>query len=772
MKIGLPCYPMNPFKYAIGFMVCCCSVVATNLEYKEELILQNPSLEAYHGWLKYLDYRIDDAVFRLGPDHAETVNWIEQRDEWIGKILENPNALYEVRGAQEWAYFSRADDSGQPFRFATPQDYDPEKSYGLQIYVHGYSGNHIEHLPDMPSIPGNFRLSVLGRARGGFYQNLSENDVMEVIRFMMRHWNIDPQKVHLSGGSMGGWASFYLSNRYPHLFASARPTCGFAPNLPVGNWLHVPFYATHSIDDPVVPIVMSRTPLKALRSMGGEVIMDETDGLGHASWDYADGNRRSDAWYGNNRAPLFSEVTQIDFTATDEKARQAYWATIETWGEAHEPAQMQLSYNASNDLYVSLKNAKTISIDVEKSPIQKDKDLDIMLNGAPPVSIKSPIPEKLFLTCGDAGVLAVSESDPWVDGKGAGKHFPGGARNLYNGDPILVVWGTQGNESQNAAMAHAAIAAMRNAHPALTSDEGERGQDGVIHEHMTYSRLKGKPDVDVTEDDIKNHHLVLIGSAELNLVAKGIAGKLPVKIQNDSVVCDDGVAWSGDHLMTFLSYFNPIKKDRRIYWYSTDSVDFFNKGAGISYQVQEPGGGNDLVVMESQSHALVAARTLDTEWEWTKGYAESAKIPESQCTPDGWFSWLASVYRSATGADMAIVNTYNLDSDSPFKAGVARYADYEPFLYEQRLAVMELNVSQLETLSALLSKIEDRRGVAQLYPSDSVQSEKNSEDRIYRIATTLDAWWSIAAAGKFAPESLRYTDVFVIDAFRSFQKRN
>ena len=58
-------------------------------------------------------------------------------------------------------------------------------------------------------------------------------------------------------------------------------------------------------------------------------------------------------------------------------------------------------------------------------------------------------------------------------------------------------------------MLHAADAARRSPHPGWTSDEGQTGPDGVIHEHMTYSRLKGKADVDVTDEDMQKHQLIL-----------------------------------------------------------------------------------------------------------------------------------------------------------------------------------------------------------------------------------------------------------------------
>lgn len=743
------------------------NVTATNLEKKQELILQNPQFEVYHGWLKYLDWRIGDAVSRLGLEHEETVSWIRQRDDWVERILEDPRVFNEIRGTQEWAYFSKADESGQPFRFATPVDYDASKSYGLIVYMHGYSGNHIEHMPELPSIEDNFMISVLGRARGGFYEDLSENDVMSVIQFMLNHWNIDPRRIHLSGGSMGGWATFYLSNRYPDLVASARPTCGFAPDLPVANWQYVPFYSTHSKDDPVVPVVLSRVPLKALKSMGGQVVIDETDGLGHAAWDYHEGSARADEWYKDYIAPDSKSVRSIDYTATDGIARGAYWAEIETWGDRHKPARMQLTLGAGNDLYLNLDNVRTLCIDVKKSPIDPNKDLSVLLDGQPPVVARAPLAEKLFFTKLRSGEVEVTHVDPWEYQDAVLKHYPGGARNLYNGDPILVVWGTQGTDEQNAAMLHAADTARRSPHPGWTSDEGQTGPDGVIHEHMTYSRLKGKADVDVTDDDMQQHQLVLIGSSELNAVAAKISVELPVTIHEGKVSCNDGVSWECEDPLVFLTHYNPLQKDRLFSWVSTSNVDFLNSGWKTTSYILDPSGAPDLAVLEADSHVLCGARTMNSDWNWSRDYADSRMMSPSMTSKSGWYDFLAEAYQKATGADASIVSWSEVAHDPVFKAGQTRLADGFPFVFGQRLAVMDLSLGEMKQVADLFENIETRRGEVRLIgDTASWQSEKD-DSRRFKVVMDLNASWSLAATGRFEPEALHYVDIDILDALKS-----
>jgi hypothetical protein len=67
---------------------------------------------------------------------------------------------------------------------------------------------------------------------------------------------------------MGGGATFKLGARFPHRFASGQIACGYVQQEPIGNLLTVPIYATHSDDDPVVSILLSRGPLAELRRRG------------------------------------------------------------------------------------------------------------------------------------------------------------------------------------------------------------------------------------------------------------------------------------------------------------------------------------------------------------------------------------------------------------------------------------------------------------------------------------------------------------------------
>ena len=55
---------------------------------------------------------------------------------------------------------------------------------------------------------------------------LAELDVLEAMDYVQAHFNIDPDRIHLYGYSMGGYGGFSVATRNADRFASFRPIAG------------------------------------------------------------------------------------------------------------------------------------------------------------------------------------------------------------------------------------------------------------------------------------------------------------------------------------------------------------------------------------------------------------------------------------------------------------------------------------------------------------------------------------------------------------------
>lgn len=107
---------------------------------------------------------------------------------------------------------------------------------------------------------------------------------------------VDPDRVLLTGLSMGGFATWDLLARCPERFAGALPVCGGGDAAQAHRMLGVPVWAWHGADDQLVWPVRTRRMVQAIRALGGVVQHSEPAGVGHDSWRQAYGPDGGLAW--------------------------------------------------------------------------------------------------------------------------------------------------------------------------------------------------------------------------------------------------------------------------------------------------------------------------------------------------------------------------------------------------------------------------------------------------------------------------------------------
>lgn len=129
----------------------------------------------------------------------------------------------------------------------------------------------------------------------------------------MAQFRIDPNRVYLTGLSLGGHGTWYLGYAHPERFAALVPVCGFVsgnerypsflpddtvdPYRAVAERLRrTPVWIFHGEVDPVVPPTESRRLAEALGALGGDVRYSELPGTGHNAWDAAYGSPAMAEW--------------------------------------------------------------------------------------------------------------------------------------------------------------------------------------------------------------------------------------------------------------------------------------------------------------------------------------------------------------------------------------------------------------------------------------------------------------------------------------------
>ena len=103
---------------------------------------------------------------------------------------------------------------------------------------------------------------------------------------MIEAYACDPERVTLTGLSMGGYGTWFLAMAAPELFAAIAPCCG--GGMPWNaEVLTMPVWAFHGALDDVVPLTETVDMVKAIQRAGGNARLTVFGDCGHDAWTYA-----------------------------------------------------------------------------------------------------------------------------------------------------------------------------------------------------------------------------------------------------------------------------------------------------------------------------------------------------------------------------------------------------------------------------------------------------------------------------------------------------
>ena len=108
--------------------------------------------------------------------------------------------------------------------------------------------------------------------------------LMGLLTELMSDSRVDPNRVYLTGLSMGGFGTWDLIARWPDTFAAALPVCGGGDTGSAVRIKDIPIWAFHGSDDAVVIPERSRDMIQALQRVGSNPRYTEYPGVGHDSW--------------------------------------------------------------------------------------------------------------------------------------------------------------------------------------------------------------------------------------------------------------------------------------------------------------------------------------------------------------------------------------------------------------------------------------------------------------------------------------------------------
>lgn len=114
-------------------------------------------------------------------------------------------------------------------------------------------------------------------------------------------YDVDTERIYLTGLSMGGYGTWALAAKYPERFAAIVPICGGGKRFMARSLKDIPVWAFHGAKDYVVPLKESEEMVNAVKALGGNARLTVYPDTGHDSWTETYRNKELYSWFLGHR---------------------------------------------------------------------------------------------------------------------------------------------------------------------------------------------------------------------------------------------------------------------------------------------------------------------------------------------------------------------------------------------------------------------------------------------------------------------------------------
>ena len=177
-----------------------------------------------------------------------------------------------------------------------PKDYDESKQYPLVFFLHG-AGERGDDL-DVACRHGYMRhvreegaeypfIFVAPQCPEGKYWGCYTESLLAFLDDIIASLAVDPDRVYLTGLSMGGTGTWMLAMAAPERFAAIAPICGSGIYWYGEMLVNTPIMIYHGDCDDIVPIQSSIEMLTSVNKRGGNAQIRVLYGVGHDAWNAA-----------------------------------------------------------------------------------------------------------------------------------------------------------------------------------------------------------------------------------------------------------------------------------------------------------------------------------------------------------------------------------------------------------------------------------------------------------------------------------------------------
>lgn len=486
-----------------------------------------------------------------------------------GKVLDETNISVEAVTATDKysnTFISGIDGSLQYYAVA-PQTGGSQKSAALFLSVHGAGVEAIGQARAYQSKDWGTLVAPTNRRPRGFnWEDWGRLDALEVLELARNKLQPDPQRIYLTGHSMGGHGTWFLGVTYPDKWAAIAPCAGYptlkgygsadglipdGSNNPMeqmllrsgnqsdviklaSNYKPLGVYVFHGDADRTVSVEYARQMRRVLGEFHTDMSYYEYPGGSHWFGDHSvDWKPIFDFFQWHSR-PLDTAVNNIDFiTANPGISSAYYWAAIQQQTHPLQYSRMQLKRNkAFNSIEGVTENIRMLKLDLKN--FGAGAQVKVVLDSLAPVQYTTISANDSIYLLKEDGKWSISAKPDLYQ---KGPHRYGTFKDAFN-HKMVFVYSTAG-----------------------TKEENEWSFNKAKYDAETwYYRGNGAVDIIADKDfslaKYKDRGVIIYGNKTTNRAWNVLLSDAPIQVERNRITAGNKT-WQGDDLSAYFVW--PIR---------------------------------------------------------------------------------------------------------------------------------------------------------------------------------------------------------------------
>jgi len=464
------------------------------------------------------------------------------------------------------AYEDPIDGSAQFCRAYLPPDYAASRAWPVIMFLHGYNPANPPYVRwwavderHSPVADKHGVIYVEAHGRGNSqYLGIGEQDVLRCLSEAKQRFNVDEDRVYLTGESMGGSGTWIISSRHPDVFAAVSPAFGgwdfrvasqsgysIVPrpdNTPAELFvqeqqssfsgaeglLNVPVFVSHGDSDQTVNVEFSRHAVHMLQRWGYDVRFAEHPGRGHESLNNSD--EIADWMLAHQRV---SSPRRVRVRSGDLAAARAYWIQVEARQEPFRMIDVDAEVVEPGLIRLDTSNAAQITLSPAPALRGERTSIRVVWNGV--------------------------QRDTELVGGQAKLALPGVSNSPLNKRP-----GLEGGLSRLITTPFALVVGTASRDP-LMRQRCQSKADAFVNLWRQWQHVSPRVfrDDQMTDEDQRRYSLLLIGGPNDNRITRQLASRLPLKVARDGFTIDGRKYGTTDSVVQMI-YPNPLQPNRYV----------------------------------------------------------------------------------------------------------------------------------------------------------------------------------------------------------------